>query len=161
MPAAYSRETKVCKEWISSRIDDDIGLSKHMLGMNMRERVDTHPFQIPVNNGWVHGVQDMDTCTDASNLWNFLVSQVNSNLTVKADQCKVVDIREQGDILVSRSIRVPRTDDITIARHQVKFAPRQKRRTGMAHRSGKIHTGGGCGVLGRCPTPYSRCRLRV
>lgn len=114
MPAAYSRETKVCKECVAGRIDDDISLSKHMLGMN-RERVNTYPFQIPVNDGWVHGVQDMDTCTDASNLWNFPVNQVNSNLTVKTDQCKVVGVGEKGDIFVSRSIRVPWTDDITIA----------------------------------------------
>lgn len=68
MPAAYSRETKVCKEWVASGIYDDVSLSEYMLGVNICGRVDTHPFQIPVNNGWVQGMQNMNTCTDASNL---------------------------------------------------------------------------------------------
>lgn len=68
MSATYSRETKVCKEWIPDRIDDNISLSKHILDLKMCERVDTHPFQVPVNNGRVHGVQNMDACTDTSNL---------------------------------------------------------------------------------------------
>jgi hypothetical protein len=68
MSAAYSRETKVCKEWIANCIDDNISLSKHVLDVKMRERVDTHPFQVPVNDGWVHGVQNMDACTDSSDL---------------------------------------------------------------------------------------------
>ena len=68
-----------------------------------------------MNDEWVHGVQDMDTCTDTSNLWNYPVSQFDGNLTAKTNQCKMVDVREKGDILVSRAIRVPRTDDVTIA----------------------------------------------
>ena len=51
------------------------------------------------------------------------MNQVNDNLIVKTDQCKMVDVRETGDILVSRPVRVPRTDDITIADVRVKFAP--------------------------------------
>ena len=37
MSATYSRETKVCKEWIANRIDDNISLSKYMLDVKMCE----------------------------------------------------------------------------------------------------------------------------
>lgn len=60
----YSRETKIGKERDSGRIDDDISLEKQTLDVNMRECVDNYPFQVPMNNGWVHGVQDMDALTD-------------------------------------------------------------------------------------------------
>ena len=74
-----------------------------------------------MNDGWAHGVQDMDASTDTANLRNYMVRQVDSNLAVKAHQCKVVDVRVLSDVLVSRSVRVPWTNDIAIANIKLCF----------------------------------------